>query len=90
MDSENIHRYHCVGDQWRFHWVEFSVSGALGLPVNERIDLPEFDMYSHSFYEVTQALRQGTPAYKKLGAAIFAKLLYEWMIFCENSQTKLP
>jgi AraC-like DNA-binding protein len=90
VKNENVHRYCCVHDNWRFHWVEFSASSALALPVEKQITLPNFDMYSHSFYEVIQALRQGTPAYKRLAAATFEKLLYEWLVLCENEQIKHP
>lgn len=90
VENEKIRRYCCFGDSWSFHWVEFSPSPAMVLPAGKRIDLPRFEMYSNTFYEIIRALRQPTPAHKKLAAATFTKLLYEWLVLCENNKTPKP
>lgn len=90
VENDKILRYRCSAETWHFHWVEFSPSPALELPAGRRIDLPQFDMYSHAFYEIIRALRQPTPAHKRLAAATFEKLLHEWLVLCEDEKAPLP
>ena len=90
VESEDVRRYYCVGDRWRFHWIEFSAFPVLDLPLGRCIDVPRSDMYSQAFYGIVEAIRQGTPARKRLAAAGFEKLLYEWLVLCENEQVNLP
>lgn len=87
----DLKHYRCSGADWRFHWVEFSPVGVPPLfPLKTRIDLPYYDMYSHSFFEMVHALRQNTHAHRQLAAATFTKLLYDWLTSWRDQHAQQP
>ena len=85
-----IERYFCQASHWRFHWVEFSSYGTLPVPMHECIEVPHYQTYSRSFYELTHAIRQNTLAHRHLAAATFTKLIYQWGAHCEDRAANTP
>lgn len=84
MRCEDIRRYHCMGNEWRFHWVEYGIAGAPGLPLNNIVSIPKLPRYDETFYSIGHALDKGTYAHRRLAAATFSTLLYEWSAYVET------
>lgn len=90
VPCDQVERYACSAESWRFHWIEFSSFGMIPLPSATCIGLPHYEVYSDSFYDLTYAIRQNTPSYRNLAAAIFSKLIYEWGAVCEDREVGSP
>ncbi len=78
LEWDRIRRYHCVGPEWHFWWLEFLTYGPLHVPLFEPIQLPKGTGDQARFQDILQDL--GSPRHMRrcMASSQFQFLLYEW------------
>ncbi len=78
VEWDRVRRYHCVGSEWHFWWLEFFAYGPLHVPLCESIRLPEEVGDETLFRDMLEDL--GSPRHIRRCAASsrLLLLLFEW------------
>lgn len=85
-----IRRYHTADRRWRFWWFEFTVSGSLPFPLNQRLVTAPQAGDRREFADLFAALRQDTFLHRCLASASFNRLLCRWLAAWDGTVRRSP
>ncbi|UTW10704.1 helix-turn-helix transcriptional regulator [Marinobacterium rhizophilum] len=79
LESRDIQSYACEGLLWELYWVEFVLHGPATLPLNLPVVVRDNSSCIAEFLELVQSIRVGDGNHQAYAAAIFTKVLYQWI-----------
>ncbi|ANG61087.1 hypothetical protein A8C75_00535 [Marinobacterium aestuarii] len=90
LEARDILSYACEGLLWELYWVEFVLHGPVTLPLNTPVLLRDPTAHSREFSELVSCVRVGDTNYQAYAAAIFTKVLYQWVALSNHHAEPAP
>ncbi|MGF1724774.1 helix-turn-helix domain-containing protein [Photobacterium nomapromontoriensis] len=87
LPPKKITHYFCCGLIWELNWMEFIVTGAISLPLEQVIEL-ESDTMIDEINKAIQDLKSIEETYQRLGVARINTLIYQWLTYADLTKVK--